>query len=187
MKAQRLIPLILLLMLLFGLGRTDVRPTRAATPTLALVAPSAPQPPSSTVDVQVAVSDVASLGAFEFDLMYDRALVQVQSFTLAAFLGQTSSCIPSSARCAATLGPLDLSSGATSLGAYSYGTGGGPSGNGTVGVIRFKPLTNNGTVNLRLANALLSDVAGNPVTPATQDATFVIASAPPLYLPIIVR
>ncbi len=187
MKAHRLIPLILFLLLLIGLSRTGVSPTQAANPTLALLAPSAPQSSSGTVDVQVVITDSANLAAFEFDLVYDRTLVQVVSFTLSSFLGQGSGCNPSSARCAVALGPLDQSSGATSVGAYSYGTGGGANGNGVLGVIRLKPLAKQGTVNLRLVNALLSDASGNPVTPATQDTSFVVIASQLLYLPLVVR
>ncbi len=187
MKAHRLIPLILFLLLLIGLSRTGVSPTQAANPKLAFMAPTTPQPSSGTVEVQVVITDSANLAAFEFDLSYDRTLVQVVDFTLRSFLGQGGGCNPSSARCAVALGPLDQSSGATSLGAYSYGTGSGASGNGLLGVIRLKPLLKQGTVNLRLVNALLTDVAANPVTLATQDAAFTVVAVTPLYLPLIVR
>ncbi len=187
MKAHRLIPLILFLLLLIGLSRTGVSPTQAALPTLGLLAPSTPQPSSGTVEVQVVITDSANLAAFEFDLVYDRTLVQVVSFTLGSFLGQVIGCNPSSARCAVALGPLDQSSGTTSLGAYSYGAGGGANGNGVLATIRFKPLANRATVTLRLANALLSDVAGAPATPATQDASFVLVQGSQLYLPLVVR
>ncbi len=186
MKAHRLIPLMLFLLLLIGLSRTGVSSTQAVTPTLGLSAPAGPQPSSGTVEVQVVISDSANLAAFEFDLVYDRTLVQVQDFTLRALLGQGSGCNPSNARCAVALGPLDQIS-ATSLGAYSYGVGGGANGSGVLGTIRFKPLAKKGTVSLRLANALLSDTAGNPVTPSTQDTSFVLIESQQLYLPLLVR
>ncbi len=185
MKPYRLIPLILFLALLFGLSRTGVSRTQAVTPTLSLVAPAAPQPANSPIDIQVAISNTTNLGAFELDLVYDRALLQVSGITLTSFLGQMSGCNPSAARCAVALGPLDQSSGATALGAYSYGTGAGPNNDGVLAMIRLTPKGIPGTVALRIANALVTDIAGSPLAPTTQDATLVLSATQQLFLPVI--
>ncbi|HLF89842.1 MAG TPA: hypothetical protein VI451_12900, partial [Anaerolineales bacterium] len=70
------------------------------TPTLALVAPSDPQPPAGLVDVQIAIAGVSDLGAFELDVQVDTSLVQVVGITLQDFLGGTASCNPNTSRCA---------------------------------------------------------------------------------------
>jgi hypothetical protein len=157
-------------------------------PTLALIAPSAPQLPTNPIDIPIVVTNTTNLGAFEFDLTYDSTLVTVSGLTVNPFLGQAAGCDPNAARCAITLGPLATSN-VTSLGAYTFGTGNGANGSGAVAVLHLQPTGLTGTTTLHITNALLSDVNGNPTSPATQDATLTLAEAVihKLYLPIIRR
>jgi hypothetical protein len=151
-------------------------------PTLALIGPSTPQPPTGVIDIQVSIAGAVNLAAFEFDLEYDRSLIQVTGIIPQPFLGATASCNPSAARCAVALGPLDRNN-TTSVGAYSYGTGSGATGAGVVAILRLQPTGASGTVSLRLSNALIADVAAMPVTPATQDATIVLMAPTPTATP----
>ena len=73
----------------------------------------------------------------------------------------------------------------TSVGAYSYGTGAGASGNVVVAVLHLRPTGAVGTTELQLANPLLTDVAANPLTPMTQGATLVLPTRQ--FLPSIRR
>ena len=191
----RLFALVLLLFLLglligldgFGLLRRSglvASSMLAATPTLTLVAPPNPQVVNQTIDVQVRVSGATGLAAFEFDLLYDRSLVQVTGITASTALGATASCNPGATRCAVALGPLDQTS-MTSVGTYSYGTGAGASGTLVLAVLHLQPTGAVGTTVLQMVNPLLTDVAANPLTPTTQNATLVLSRKS--FLPIIKR
>lgn len=164
-----------------------IEASQVSTPTLALMVPSSPQPTSDTIDVPIMISGAENLAGFEVDLLYNRSLVTVAGMTLNNFLGQTSNCEPNSARCAVALGPLEQTY-ATSVGAYSYGTGNGADGSGTLAVLHLQPTGTSGTTTLRLVAALVADVEGNPTTPATEEATLVLGEPlHTLFLPAIQR
>src|SRR5262245_60766663 len=55
---------------------------QATPPAITLIVPTALQPPDASIDVEVRISGASNLGAFEFDLDYDRTLVQVTGMTL---------------------------------------------------------------------------------------------------------
>lgn len=182
-------PLLILLALLvtvagavLAVGR--VGPARAAAPTLVLVAPAGPQPPANTLALELRILDASNLGAFELDLVYDPAMVQVTGFTLGSFLGQTTSCTPMAGRCAIALGPR-AQAGAIALGAYTTGTGAGPTGDGTLGVLHLRPTGRGGVTTLQITNARLTDVGATLSIPATRDATLVLQSR--LFLPLVRR
>jgi RHS repeat-associated protein len=175
MTARRIVEVFFALLLLAALGFSQMRrEQRSATTLLALVAPSDPQPPTDIIDIELTISDAADLAAFEFDLVYDPNLVTVAGLTLSDFLGQTVDCTPNTERCAGALGPFEQAA-TTSLGGYSYGTGGGANENGLVATIRLQPTGETGTTLLQLTNALVVDVNGAPTAPMTQDVTLVIA------------
>jgi hypothetical protein len=185
---RRLTFLLLLSMLTVGLSGAAASPRRtlqatgdhsslasATSPILTLTVPSTPQSPDHIIDVQVSISGGSDLAAFEFDLDYDRTLVQLAGITPHSFLGVTSGCVPSASRCVVALGPQDQGS-ATGVGSYSYGTGPGANGDGVLAVLHFQPTGAEGTVTLHLINPLLVDIAAVPTIPATQDATLVLAA-----------
>jgi hypothetical protein len=147
----------------------------AATPALILTAPSTSQPPNRTIDIELSITGATNIAAFEFDLEYDRTLVQLAGITPHNFLGVTSGCVPSASRCVVALGPLDQGS-ATSVGGYSYGTGPGANDDGVLAILHFQPTGAEGTVTLHLINPLLVDIAAVPTIPVTQDATLVLAA-----------
>ena len=103
---------------------------------------------STTVDVQI--QDVSDLAAFQFDVTYDPAVVHVDDVTLGAFLG-------SGGRNTAALGPdIDNGTGRVAFGGFSYGTGSGAEGSGTLATITFSPQAT-GTTSLTLTNVQLRD------------------------------
>lgn len=155
---------------------------QASAPTIALV-PSVGPPFNRTIDVQVTIANTVNLAAFEFDLYFDREIVQLVSVTLNPLLGQTANCNAAATRCAIGLGPL-VQGEITSLGAYSYGTGAGASGNGVLAVLHFQPLdTTGGTTQLRLSNALVTAVDATSSIPIVQDATLTVPTQ--LFLPVV--
>lgn len=141
--------------------------------TLILNVPAGPVPPDTPIDVQLTITDTANLGSFEFDLVYDPFLLTLIGMELSPFLGQTTNCNPNANRCAVQLGPLDQDT-AVSLGAYSYGTGFGPDGDGLLATLHFSPTGQTGVTGLYLTNALLTDIEGMAVTPTVVDATLEI-------------
>ena len=191
MNMRRLVNLLLiLLMVTVSFPQTNESPTLATAivPTITLMGPTEPQPVTSpSIDVQVVITGTTNLAAFEFDLVYDRTLVEVTGITLGDFLGETSGCDPGMARCVVGLGPLQQTN-ATSMGTYSYGTGPGANGDGLLGTIHLQPTGAAGTTSLSLTNALIADVdVINPESPATNGTTLVLADTRTLYLPIIVK
>jgi len=155
-------------------------------PTLSLVAPSGPQSPDGTIDVQVVITGTAGLAALEFDLVLNKALVEVSGMTIAPLLGKTASCDPAAGRCAFTLGPLPGNN-VISLGGYSYGNGGCTGSEGTLATIHLATTGTTGTTALSLANARLADVDGNLIQPAVEGATLTLAERQSVYLPVVIN
>ncbi|HEY0603563.1 MAG TPA: hypothetical protein VGD58_11665, partial [Herpetosiphonaceae bacterium] len=126
-----------------------------ASPTIQLTAPTTSQLPTVPLDVEVRVTGAINLAGFEFDLGYNAALVQVTGMTLAPFIGTTTSCDATTTRCAIALGPRTSAQG-TSVGAYSYGTGVGTTGDGVLAILHLQPAGVSGTTVLHLSNALIA-------------------------------
>ncbi len=148
--------------------------TTSTTPTLILSAPAGPLPPDAPIDVQLTITGTTNLGGFEFDLVYDPSLVTLTDMSLSSFMGETTNCDPNTSRCVAQLGPLDQNT-AVSLGAYSFGTGVGPNGDGLLATLHFTPTGQTGVTGLYLTNALLTDIDGSAITPTVIDTSLEIA------------
>jgi hypothetical protein len=165
-------------------------PTNASAPTLQLVAPSGPQPGLAPLNVEVRLLQAANLGAWEFDLHYDPARLAVTGVTIGDFFARTANCDGASARCAIALGPF-MQNGLLSAGAISYGQAAGANGDGVIAVLHLQPKGLPGVTTLHLTNALLTDVAANPITPAISDATLEFTPASfannLVYLPLVAR
>jgi hypothetical protein len=118
--------------------------------------------------VDLTVENVANLAGFQADLLFDPAIVSVNSVSLGAFLGSTG-------RTVAPVGPtIDNTAGKVTFGAFSFGGQAGASGAGTLAVISFQPRAIGATA-LRLQATGLSDPTGNalPVTTADGQAQIV--------------
>jgi len=143
-------------------------------PRLLLVAPSGNQSTTEPIDVQVVVTGTVGLSAFEFDLVLDRSLLDVNDLSIEPLLGGTVNCDPDTSRCAFSLGPLAQPD-AASLGGYSFGTGGGTPSDGTLAVIHLLPTSSSGTSTLHLVNPRLADVNGNLIVPEVLSTTVTIS------------
>lgn len=103
---------------------------------------------SYTVDIDV--DTVNDLGGFQFDLLFDQAVVQVSDANLGGFLG-------SSGRDTEAAGPdIDNINGIVAFGAFSYGSNPGASGSGTLAMVTFTPVAQ-GSSALTLQNVQLVD------------------------------
>ncbi|GAB4531745.1 MAG: hypothetical protein Kow0063_11380 [Anaerolineae bacterium] len=106
--------------------------------------------------VTVAISDVADLGSFEFDLAYNPDIVHVEDMSLAPFLGSTG-------RSVYPLGPvIDNGAGAVSFGAFSVGQAPGPDGTDAIAVMTLSP-QNVGLSALDLGRAQVTDTHGQAI------------------------
>jgi hypothetical protein len=122
----------------------------------------------SPFTVSVVVEDVANLGAFEFDLTYDSAVLTPAGFEDGPFLGSSGrqvQCLPSRAQ-----------EGLAGLTCVTLGaTPAGPNGSGVLASITFQPVAP-GSSPLHLARLTLTDPSGQPLPSAAQDATVKVAS-----------
>jgi hypothetical protein len=170
----------------------SVRPAGAAPdapPALALDGPESALATAATIDVTVTVSDAVELAAFEADLGYDPALVDVVGITAGGFLGDPDpACDPDVARCEATLGPLPQDAGVAAVGGYAFGAGTPPDGSGTLATVHLAPTGATGTLTLTLGNALAADVAASPITPTVQGTVIrLVSPGQEIYLPVVLR
>jgi hypothetical protein len=112
--------------------------------------------------VDVVVENVNYLGAFQFDLVYDPAIVHATSADLGPFLGSTG--------CTVTgVGPnIDNVAGRLTYGGFIIGMCTGPSGDGAVATVTFEPM-DVGESDLILENEQLlnTDNPPAPITPVS--------------------
>lgn len=112
--------------------------------------------------MDLTVENVANLAGFQTDLLFDPAIVHVNSVSLGAFLGSTG-------RTVAPVGPtIDNTAGKVTFGAFSFGSQAGASGAGALATISFQPRAL-GTTALRLQATGLSDPTGNAIPVTTTD------------------
>ncbi|MEM7028213.1 MAG: Ig-like domain-containing protein [Chloroflexota bacterium] len=144
--------------------------------------------PNTTFSVELYVSNAQNLGGFEFGLQYDPAQIAVTGISLTEALGDTT-CTAQSQRCAFPLGGVETEAGQTHLGAYSYGSNAGLSGDHHLATIELQSLSVGGNQKLHLANVLaINTTADSLITPQTED---IVANVPIsggtilVYLPLI--
>lgn len=145
-------------------------------------APLAPQPrvriepaeavvgPGDTFTVEVVIEEARDLGGFQFDLVYDPAIVQVKEVDLGGFLGSTG-------RSVVPVGPkVEDEAGRMPFGAISFGSGPGPSGMGTLAAITLKARGEGSTV-LDLRDVQVLDTGGSPQPVTAQGGQVVVRGA----------
>jgi len=115
---------------------------------------------SGPFHVDVVVEGVTHLGAFEFDLVYDPAIVAATSVALGPFLGSTGCTVME-------VGPnIDNVAGRLEYGGLVLGTCTGPSGDGVVATVTFEPIAlGNSDLTLENEQLLDSDTPPGPITP----------------------
>jgi hypothetical protein len=124
------------------------------------------EPPDQDVSVyggafyaDVAVEEVTLLGGFQFDLVYDPAIVHVDAVDLGSFLGSTGCSVMG-------VGPIiDNVAGRATYGGTIIGACAGPSGDGVLATVTLDPQAA-GESDLTLENEQLMDT-DNPPAPIT--------------------
>jgi hypothetical protein len=125
-----------------------------ASSTLGVAPPSQKIQEGSSFRVDVNVSGVNNLGAWELGIEYDPSLIEFESFEPKNFLGATGrhvSC-PQPA--------IDASQGRVQVGCGTIGSAPAPSGSGTVGQLTFTALSS-GVTDLDFFRAALSNPEGD--------------------------
>jgi hypothetical protein len=120
--------------------------------------------------VAVMVNDVTNLGALQFDLSYDPAVLSFVDVQEGPFLGSSGrevQCLPPRA------GPGTLQFACVTLGA----TPDGPTGSGVLATITFRPLKA-GSSPLHFARLTLTDPPAQALPAQAQDATVTVGGSP---------
>lgn len=160
----------LLAALLFhtGLPQLQASPDLQTTATLRVDPVTRIVVPAQSFTVTIRIDGVQSLGGYEFELGYDRTVVQVVTITVGNFLS-----IPD--RETIPLGPIiDNAIGRAIFGAVSYGAGAGGSGsNGLLATIQLIAQSTGSTV-LSLANVQLVSTNAIRIPSQTQSGTVTI-------------
>ena len=167
-----------------GAGQSAVN--RSANGTLTETARVSIEPVTSTVQsgetftVSVVIFEAVNLGAFQFEMHYDPAVVHAEEATPGPFLGSSGrNVLP-----VPGLPTIDNDAGRLAFGAFSFGTQPGPDGRGALAkatIIAQRA----GSSALDLQAVVITDPEGQeqPVT-VTDGAAMVKRS---LYLPLILR
>jgi len=123
--------------------------------------------PGATFTVTIAIQGAVQLGGFQFDLIYDPAVLRADSAVMGAFLASTG-------RSVAAVGPeINQTTGMLRFGAFSFGSVPGPGGNGALTQVRFTAVAN-GATRLNLANVKIVE---SNLTPQEQPANALTALA----------
>lgn len=107
-----------------------------------------------TFSVDIVAIGVEDLGAFEFDIRYDGAVVHAKEVAMGDFLG-------SGGRPVESVGPIiDNNQGVVRTGAFSMGDSAGPDGKGALSTVTFE-VRSKQTASLSLDNVILTDASAN--------------------------
>ncbi len=121
------------------------------------------------IEVDVVIQNVSNLGAFQFDLTYDPAIVQVDSIALGEFPGSTG-------RNVSPLGPR-TDAGKAVYGAFSFGDAAGPDGSGPLATVTLRAQAP-GQTPLGLQNVQAIDVGGSHIPVLTGGGTVTVTGSP---------
>ena len=173
------------LLLMLAAGSTAGQAAPAVPVVLTVVGPSQPVPAGQDFLVTIRVSQATDLGAFEFGVDFAQGVLSTHPdwMALTPFLGSTGR----------STGELRITNPPNLMdpvfGAYSYGSGSGPAGNGELATIQFHAAAP-GTSEIELTQPQVTDTNAN-----VQQVTIVAGSvtvAPSssirqLFLPMLLR
>jgi hypothetical protein len=103
--------------------------------------------------IKIDASDMVDMGAFQGELHFDPALVEIKSITLGDFLGQVN-------RQVTLVSELNEQDGIIYLGTFSSGRAAAPNGGGTLIIVKFTTLAE-GRSAVNLQNVVSTDQLGN--------------------------
>ncbi|WP_373990569.1 cohesin domain-containing protein [Duganella sp. BuS-21] len=149
-----------------------VMPAYAADPVLSIVATPSSGVVGSTIDLDIVVSGVSDLYAYNFTLLFDPAYLQASAATEGAFLGADGG--------STDFDVVDLS-GTPGQVFYVYGVKFGAvpgvSGGGSLAHLRFDVI-GAGTSTLSFADVVLVDSSNADITPQLSTQTLITSAVP---------
>lgn len=163
-RLPRLGTTLLLILLLGSWSMTAVwaLPNQQGSATVAVVPADIAKTAGETFEVEIAVSQVKDLGAFELSLRYDAALVQIDKVTVGEFIGSTD-------RTVLPLGPnINVAAGFLTVGALTTGASPGAQGQGVLLTLSCTAMRA-GEGALKLEAVRLSDTQGRAMAATTTD------------------
>ncbi len=167
-KVYRKLGGVLIAFVLFAtvsIAHAQGSPTVSLQPPSQIISPSAP-----SLTVTLSVQNISNLGGFEFVMTYDPSVVHVTSATMSSFLSSTG-------RTVFQVGPtIDNVGGTLHMGAASFGTKAGPSGNDLLTTITLTP-QGNGSTTLGFSKMVLTDALGNPISVAAYGSSVTVQPA----------
>jgi len=132
-----------------------------------------------TFTVNVMVDGAVNLGAFQFDVIYDPAVVTVTNVEIGPFLGSTG-------RTAQSVGPnIDNVAGTVTFGAFSFGSNAGPEGTGLLAAVTFTAV-GSGSSALNLQNVVVTDTMANAQSASIEGGTVTVAAPAPISTPTMI-
>ena len=172
--------IVVALVLMAGLLSGGPQPVIAEAITLRLQPSHTFADLGETVVVTVLVDDVTDLGAFEFHLGYDPAVLEATDASLGAFLTSTG-------RTPVPLGPA-LSTDEIRFAAASYGTPAGPNGTGVLAEVTFR-VVGSGTSALSFNRVIVTDTAAQVLPAGAANGLFTSGQSSQhlLYLPVVLK
>jgi len=128
--------------------------------------------PGQPFTVHVMVEGAMDLGAFQFDMAYDPAVVTVTGVALGPFLGSTG-------RTAQSLGSdIDNTVGSITFAAFSFGGKAGPQGMGVLAIVTLTAV-GPGTSALNLQGVVVTDTLANALPTSVQGGTVAVSAPTP--------
>jgi hypothetical protein len=165
----RLSQLVIILIIFFSLCST---PKAAATTFLSVDPPLTSTAIYESFTVNITISDVTSLGGWEFKLIYRNDIVSAQSYAEGLFLKQGGS---------TTLFPIEFDDsgynethGLIWLTCVIIGGGSGVNGSGVLAELSFGAI-GGGSTRLHLIDTVLGDPQANPIAHSPQDGDVEVA------------
>ncbi|MGB9872617.1 MAG: VWA domain-containing protein [Anaerolineae bacterium] len=138
--------------------------------------------PGDLFTLTVRIENASDIGAFQTDVVYDPAIVQVEGVTAGPFLSSTG-------RTVSPLGPdIDNIAGRVVFGAYTFGSQPGASGSGELAYIRLRGQGIGRSV-LDFQHTGISDVQGNPLYLGNLEGSTVTVSSQlfKTWLPLLLK
>ncbi len=136
--------------------------------------------PGEMFTVALEIEDAENLGAFQFDMAFDPAVVQVEAVTLGDFLGSTG-------RSTAPLGPeIDNAAGTVTLGGFTFGRQPGAGGDGVLAIVTLAA-QEMGSNWLALDNVQVTATLGRAQAVTVQSGSVMVGLTRSIYFPLIAK
>lgn len=161
--------LVVVAALALGLAAWQLRSASAQEAVVRLVAPAVWHPDGGSFEVRVEVEGVEDLGAFEFNLAFDPAILAFEGVEASTFLGSTGRSVGCFGGGFVTPQRDIISFACGTLGAEPPG----PSGAGVLATANFHPV-GRGPSPLALAEVKLADTLGEGIAAVVEDGSMVV-------------